>query len=153
MTTEEPPAAGATTGTSGTPYAVDLSRDRRTRSMWAVLIGGPLLWISHFMLVYLVAESGCSGDGPGLELFDPPVPRTVTLVATALAAAGCVPLAAWALQRWRQTTQPTAAGGDDTDDVGEAAGPGLPFAGFLLSCFSVVAILFVGLPAAFLPAC
>ena len=93
MTPDDPSAAGATTGASGTPFAVDLGRDRQARRMWLVLLGGPLLWISHFMFVYLVAEAGCTGDGPGLELFDPPVPRTVTLLATALAAAACIPLA------------------------------------------------------------
>jgi hypothetical protein len=152
---EDPPLEGATTGASGTPFAVDLARDRRARSMWVVLLGGPLLWLSHFMFVYLVAEAGCTGDGPGLELFDPPVPKAVTLVATALAAAGCVPLAIWALRRWRTETQePARDSADLAGRIGDAAGRGtVPFAGFLLASFSLVAIVFVGLPAAFLPAC
>lgn len=150
---EDPASGGATTATSGTPLAVDMARDRRTRRMWGLLLGGPVLWMSHFMFVYLVAEAGCSGDGPGLELFDPPVPRTVTLVATALAAAACIPLAARALRHWRQATKQPARG-DDPDDVGKGAGHGtIPFGGFLLSAFSLLAIVFVGLPAAFLPAC
>lgn len=152
---EDPPLEGATTGTSGTPFAVDLARDRRARSMWLVLLGGPLLWLSHFMIVYLVAEAGCSGDGPGLDLFDPPLPRTVTLLATVLAAAGCVPLAAWALRRWRAATEETPGqGGDPAARIGDGAGRGtVPFAGFLLAAFSFIAIVFVGLPALFLPAC
>ncbi len=150
---EDPASEGATTATSGTPFAVDMAQDRQTRGMWGLLLGGPVLWISHFMFVYLVAEAGCSGDGPGLELFDPPVPRTATLMATALAAAACIPLAAHALRRWRQATA-RAAGDGDPDDIGKGAGQGtVPFAGFLLSAFSTVAIVFVGLPAAFLPAC
>ena len=150
---EDPASEGATTATSGTPFAVDMARDRQTRRMWGLLLGGPVLWMSHFMFVYLVAEAGCSGDGPGLELFDPPVPRTVTLLATALAAAACIPLAARALHRWRQATA-QAAEDDDHDQIGKGAGHDtVPLAGFLLSAFSMVAIVSVGLPAGFLPAC
>ena len=149
---EEPASAGGTTATSGTPFAVDMARDRQARRMWGLLLGGPLLWMSHFMFVYLVAEAGCSGDGPGLDVFDPPVPRTVTLVATAVAAAACVPLAIRALHRWRQATGSPA--GDGPEGIGSGAGHGtVAFAGFLLSVFSILAIVFVGLPAAFLPAC
>ena len=88
-------------------------------------------------------------------MFDPPVPKTVTLVVTAVAAAACVPPAAWALRRWRSLRREPAA---DTDilagRIGDGGGRGaLTFAGFLLWSFSFVAILFVGLPAAFLPAC
>lgn len=151
---DDPSAAGAATSAAGTPFAVDLSRDRRARGMWVVFLGGPLLWLSHFMFVYLVAEAGCSGDGPGLDLFDPPVPRTVTLVATALAAAACLPMAVWARRRWRTATQEPAADAGDPGGIPDAAGNGtLPRAGFLLASFSFVAIVFVGLPAAFLPAC
>ena len=150
---EDPSSGGGTTATSGTPFAVDMARDRHTRRMWGILLGGPVLWIGHFMLVYLVAEAGCSGDGPGLELFDPPVPRTATLVATALAAAACILLAIRCLHGWRQATA-QATGDDDPDDIGKGAGHGtIPFAGFLLSAFSMLAIVSVGLPAAFLPAC
>lgn len=152
---EDQPTGGATTGASGTPFAVDLLRDRRARGMWVTFLGGPLLWLSHFMFVYLVAEAGCSGDGPGLDLFDPPVPRTVTLVVTALAAAACLPMAAWALRRWRTATQePVEDSTDPAGPTGSGAGRGtLPFAGFLLASFSFLAIVSVGLPAAFLRAC
>jgi uncharacterized protein (DUF2267 family) len=44
-----------------------------------MFVAGPVIWSVHFMLVYLVVEAGCSGDGPGLRLFDPPVPTVVTL--------------------------------------------------------------------------
>lgn len=146
---------GATTAAAGTPFPVDLSRDRRSRLAWAVFLAGPVLWFGHFMFVYLVAEAGCTGDGPGLELFDPPVPRTVTLVVTALAAAACLPLTAWALRRWRAVTREPAAGNDvaAAPDGGGGGRGTRAFAGFLLSAFSFVAILWVGLPAAFLPAC
>ena len=141
---------GRYTAVEGTPVAVDVSRDRLARVTWVVFLGGPVIWITHFMLVYLVTEAGCSGDGRGFELFDPPVPAATTLAATGVAAVGCVAFAAWAYRRWQGARPGPAA-----DEAAELAGPlpesnrggSLDFAGFLLSLFSFVAVLFVGLPA------
>lgn len=138
------------TAAEGTAVAVDVSRDRLARSTWVAFLGGPLTWLLHFMLVYLVVEAGCSGDGPGLRLFDPPVPSVVTLVATALAALVTLGFARWGYMRWVSTAEGPAA-----DEAGDLSGPHadrdrggtLAFAGFLLSMFSFVAVLFVGLPA------
>lgn len=130
----EAPGSGASTSAAGTPYPVDLSRDRRARTTWVVFLAGPVIWFGHFMVVYLVAEAGCTGGGHGLELFDPPVPRVLTLVATAAAVLACLGSAAWAHRRWR---------GD-----GELAFPGM-----LLSLLSAVTVLGVGLSAAFLVGC
>ncbi len=142
--------AGARTGAEGTPVAVDVSRDRLARITWVAFLGGPVTWIAHFFLVYLVVEAGCSGDGKGLEAFDPPVPAAVTLAAGAVAALVCLALAGWSYRRWRAAT-----GGMAADDATDLSGP-LPdrdrggtmnFAGFLLALFSFVSVLFVGLPA------
>ena len=130
------PSDGALTGAEGTPVAVDVSRDRPARVIWVAFLGGPMVWITHFMLVYLVAETGCSGDGRGFELFDPPVPAVTTLTATGLAVLACVGFAIWSYRRWQ-------AGGD-----GPGAADGtMAFIGFLLALFSAVAVVFVGLPA------
>jgi hypothetical protein len=80
---EPSPLDGSRTAGEGTPFAVDVSRDRRSRWALFMFVSGPVIWSVHFMLVYLVTEAGCSGDGPGLRLFDPPVPAAVTLAATA----------------------------------------------------------------------
>ena len=141
---------GARTGAEGTPVAVDVSRDRLARITWVAFLGGPVTWIAHFMLVYLVVEAGCSGDGKGLEVFDPPVPAAVTLTATAVAALVCLALAAWSYRRWRAATEGVAA-----DDATDLSGPlpdrdrgrAMNFAGLLLALFSSVSVLFVGLPA------
>jgi hypothetical protein len=139
---------GSRTGATGTPFPVDRSGDRGAGAAAALLVAGPVTFITHFMVVYLVGEAGCTGDGPGLEVFDPPVPRIVTLVATALAAVGCALATRWSWGRWR-----ALAGGYGRIDV-PAGGPGgtsvVPFAGVLVSAFSGLAVLFVGLPAAFL---
>jgi hypothetical protein len=127
---------GARTAADGTPVAVDVSKDRPARVTWAVLLAGPVTWLSHFMLVYLVAEAGCTGDGPGLRLFNPPVPAAV-------AALACLAFARWGYRRWRAShTAELSSGVENSDRDGSLA-----FAGFLLSSFFFVAILFVGLPA------
>jgi hypothetical protein len=153
---EPSPRDGSRTAGEGTPFAVDVSQDRRARFSLFMFVTGPVIWSVHFMLVYLVAEAGCSGDGPGLSLFDPPVPKVVTLAATAAAAAAALACARWWYRRWRGGgSEPAAdeaanlAGGLTDRDRGGT----LAFAGFLLSLLSIVTVLFVGLPALVLPSC
>jgi hypothetical protein len=141
---------GAGTPGKGTPFAVDVSGDPQTRITIALFLAGPVIWSAHFMLVYLVVEAGCSGGGPGLEVFAPPVPTVVTLAATAVAALACLGAAGWSYRRWRRTRHAASDGaGLERPDRGGS----LAFAGFLLSLLGVVAVLFVGLPALVLPAC
>lgn len=146
---------GSTTGVGGTPVAVDLSSDRAARVLFAVFLAGPVIWFAHFMLVYVVVEAGCTGSGPGLAVFQPPVATVVTLAATAVAAVACLWCARWAYRRWRgQSQEPDAeatsdAAGHLDDDKGRA----LAFIGYLLSLLSFISVLFVGLPALFLSAC
>ena len=153
---EPSPSDGSRTAGEGTPFAVDVSRDRRARWPLFMFVSGPLIWSVHFLLVYLVTEAGCSGDGPGLELFDPPVPEAVTLAATAAAAAAALASATWWYRRWRASEHEPAA--DEAADLAGGhthrdRGGTLAFAGFLLSLLSVVTVLFVGLPALVLPSC
>lgn len=145
---ENPSGAGATTASSGTPLPVDFSADRRTRITWVALLGGPVVWFAHFMVVYLIVEAGCTGSGPGLNLFNPPVPAITTLAFTAAAILVCLGLAGWAFREWRAgQSRPNPDG--EIEDVDSSMG----FAGFLLSLFAAIAIAFVGLPALVLPAC
>lgn len=141
---------GATTAGEGTPFAVDVSGDPRARTTIALFVAGPVIWTAHFMLVYLVVEAGCTGDGPGLNLFDPPVPTVTTLAATAVAALACLATAGLGYGRWRadRRERPDEPGLEPPDRRGLLA-----FAGFVLSLLGFVTILFVGLPALFLPAC
>lgn len=146
-----PRGDGSRTAAEGTPFAVAVSGDRRARMTVAVFLAGPVIWSAHFLLVYLVVEAGCSGGGPGLRLFDPPVATVVTLVATAVAALACLASAGWGYRRWRASQQEAAeeAGVLGGHDLGGS----LAFAGFLLSLLGLVTVLFVGLPALVLPAC
>lgn len=145
-----PPVARQTaTGTKGTSAGVDVTLDPRARTTVVVGLAGPVLSSVHFLLVYLVTEAGCTGDGPGLDLVDPPVPTVVTLVATAVFAVVCGGSALWAYRRWRPRQQPGATPAYDTLVDRQP----LSFVGFLLSLLGLVTVLFVGLPALFLPAC
>ena len=151
-----PSGDGSTTAVGGTPVAVDVSRDRGARIIWAVFLAGPVIWFAHFMLVYVVTEAGCTGDGPGLDAFGPPVPTDVTLIATAVAALACLWHAAWTWRRWRRRARAQHWG--VTDDLAADLERGdrdglLAFAGFLLSVLSFVSVLLAGLPALTLPAC
>lgn len=142
-------AEGSRTAAEGTPFAVDVSRDRRNRVVIAVLLAGPVIWSVHFMLVYAAVEAGCTGDGPGLRLFDPPVATVVTLLATLVAALACLAAAWWEYRRWRPSDVGERSGEHEDSDPGGA----MAFAGFLLSLLSFVSVLMVGLPALYLPAC
>jgi hypothetical protein len=158
---EVPSGDGSRTAPEGTPFAVDVSRDRRARFTLAMLVAGPVIWSVHFLLVYLVVEAGCSGDGPGLTLFDPPVPKVVTLAVTVAAAAAVLACAGWSWRRWRTNAAEAAAAEAAAAEAADLAGGlqdrdrggTLAFAGFLLSLLSVVTILLVGLPALVLPSC
>jgi hypothetical protein len=152
---ESPGGDGSRTAGEGTPFAVDVSRDRRARWPLFMFVSGPVIWSIHFLLVYLVTEAGCSGDGPGLRLFDPPVPKAVTLAATVAAAAAALGCATWWYRRWQASEREPVAG-EAADHAGltdRDRGGTLAFTGFLLSLLSVVTILFVGLPALVLPSC
>lgn len=126
---------------------------------------GPVTWFVHFMVVYLVAEAGCTGDGPGFDVFDPPVPVVTTIVATVVAVAICAMAAVWGWRRWRSSVRsienahPEADASDgvpgstaDAFDAGQRSAS-LAFAGALLSLFSIVAVLFTGAPALVLGPC
>lgn len=150
--------SGRLAPTHGTPVPVDVSSDRRVRDDWVAFLAGPVLWMGHFMLVYLVAEAGCTGGGEGLHLLGPPVPILTTLVATGVVAVLCALAALWAFRRWR-TGRAQPHGTEDTssnvngDSNGERPRDPLMYAGFLLSAFSLVAVLFTGASALVLGPC
>jgi hypothetical protein len=146
-------SSGARTSGEGTPVAVDVSADRRARIALVVLLAGPVVAIIHFMLVYLAAEAGCMGGGPGLRLFDPPVPEVVALVATSGAAIACLGFARWSFIRWRERMREPGEATSTGDLQAPDRGGELAFAGLLLSALSFVTVLLVGVPAIFLPAC
>lgn len=147
---------GGTTQSSGTPMAVRLSSSASTRWALALLVAGPTIWFGHFMLVYLVAEAGCTGGGQGLSRLDPPVPGVVTLVATAVAGLACLGVAWWEHREWRGGDRLGARETPGGPPGGTEADPDerpLAFVGMLLGLVSFVSVLFVGLPALWITGC
>ncbi|MGI8575797.1 MAG: hypothetical protein ACR2MA_10770 [Egibacteraceae bacterium] len=153
---QELPSRGdaSTTAAGGTPVPVPVSVDRRARESIILVLSGPVIWTAHFLLVYAVAEAGCTGSGAGLRLFDPPVPSVFTLVATGVASVACLGSAWWGYRRWRaaahapseeQTGARSAEPQDESEETSTSRA--LSFVGFLLGLLSFVTVLFVGLPA------
>lgn len=137
---------GAATARGGTPFAVDPSGHQRSQSTLALLLSGPVIWTGHFLLVYLVVEAGCTGGGPGLAVFNPPVPAVVTIVATAVAVLACLGCAALAYRRWRADRTARASPTSEATVSLAAVAVGLCLLG-------VVTVLFVGLPAVVFVGC
>lgn len=121
---------------------------QRNRLTWLLFLAGPAIWFAHFMAVYLLAEAVCALDGDRTEVLGLRPVALVTLVATAVAVGATLLLAAAAHRRWQGHRDP----GSDWLD-GDDLNPGLLLAGALLGLVFVAAILFVGLPAAFLDPC
>lgn len=116
--------------------------------IWVLFLAGPVIWITHFMGVYVLAEAVCAAGGVDVRAFGIPLLSLVTLVATALAVAAVIVLAVRAFRVWRA---------DPGDPPGWLPGgerdAGLALAGWLLGILFAVAILFTGIPAAFLEPC
>lgn len=123
-----------------------LDRLRRPAS-WMLFVAGPVIWFAHFMVVYLLVEGACTVDPPETRLLGRPVLSTLTLGATVVAAIVALAPTTVAYRRWH-----SASGDDDWMEIGDDNQP-LAFAGFLLGVLSIVAMGFVGLPAAFLDPC
>ena len=111
-----------------------------TLGRWVIAVGGPAVWITHFMVVYLAAEVSCTGlESDGWSAFGEGTLVVVTVVATAVAVLACAALAVVARRRMATL---------DRDRVEFA------FLGFLLSIGSILGIVAVGAPALFLsPVC
>jgi hypothetical protein len=144
---------GARTSVSGTPMPVDVSHDRRARGTWVVFVGGPIVWFTHFMVVYLAAEAGCTGDGPGLQWFDPPATSFVILAATTAAAIASLGLGVSAHRRWRGSNNTSARGTEHHDHEESHGERSMAFVGLLLATLSFVTIVAVGMPAAIFRGC
>ena len=157
FTSQEPPRPpkGETTAVDGTPMPVEITHHRQDRLTWIVFLVGPVIWFAHFMLVYGVSEMGCTGDGEGFRLFDPPVPVITTIGATAVAGIACLGTAVWAWQRWRGGTDASApvTDGGFRGSGDDERGGALAFAGLLLSLLSCASVIFVGVSAFFLYPC
>lgn len=127
------------TGTDEHPIE-HIPQEPGTLGRWVVALGGPAVWITHFMVVYLAAELSCAGlESDGWSAFGEGTLVVLTVVATVAAAVGCAALAVVARRRMSSPDR------DRAD---------FSFLGFLLSIGSILGVAAVGVPALFLsPVC
>ena len=102
------------------------------------LLAGPVIWITHFMVVYLLVETACRFDLLSSETLGIPTVSAIVTAVTVVAMAG----AGWFVFR---SAAMRAAGGVVEEFVG--------FGGILLGAVFTVAIAFVGLPALVITPC
>ncbi len=124
---------------------------RRFLRLTALFLAGPLIWMSHFMAVYVLGEAVCAADVEaqflGLHVFS-----SLTLIATMAAGAATIVTTVCAYRRWRSSGvgwNGSQGGGDGVSHDAEQEGH-LALAGWLLGTLFVISLVFVGLPAAVL---
>lgn len=126
---------------------------RRFLTLAGLFLAGPSIWLAHFFLVYLVAEALCVA-GVDAEVLSLPLLSAVTLLATALAVGAAAVTSVLAYRRWRRSLTPSqGTHGHLSSETKRGHDKDLAFAGLLLGILFIVAILFVGLPAAVLNPC
>lgn len=120
----------------------------------ALLLAGPVIWMAHFMAVYLVIEAACAGSAGDSQVLGLPVLSFVTLVATAVAVAAIAATTTVSYRAWRaQERRFDGAAGDDPEQADATRDRSLTFAGFLLGLLFALAVLYVGVPALWLSPC
>jgi hypothetical protein len=104
--------------------------------LWVVVLGGPVVWINHFMVVYLAAEAVCTPERVGGEQpFSDSALIAFIVAATVIAVALCVVDGLYSYWRMRRE------------------GPALWWVGVLLAAGSAVSIVAVGVPAVLVGPC
>jgi hypothetical protein len=103
---------------------------------WVALLAGPVLWIAHFVVVYVGSEITCRGDGT--EWGGTPAATVITLTATA---AAVIAIGIAALLTERERRRPAA--GDNR----------LLAVGLALDALFAASVLAVGVPALVLDPC
>ncbi|MBW3549056.1 MAG: hypothetical protein KY452_13115 [Actinobacteria bacterium] len=125
---------------------------RRFLTLAGLFLAGPSIWMAHFFLVYLVAEAMCA-VGVDAEVLSLPLLSAATLLATALAVVAAAVTTLLAYRRWRTASASRASDGDRSSEPQGEHDAQIALAGFLLGILFIVAILFVGMPAAALDPC
>ena len=110
-----------------------------TLGLWTLLLVGPVVWFTHFMIVYLAAEASCAALETDQDSFIGTEGLTITILVATVVGVGTAAAAAW--YSWRRVG----------DSVGDLAV--LSWAGVLLDLGAIVTILAVGLPTLVLDPC
>ncbi len=125
---------------------------RRFLTLAGLFLAGPSIWMAHFFAVYLVAEVLCA-VGVDAEVLSLPLLSAATLLVTALAVVAAAVTTVLAYRRWRRTVSASHVADDQSSETQGGHDAQIALAGFLLGILFIVAILFVGMPAAALDPC
>lgn len=126
--------------------ALNTSRQRPSRAIWVLFLAGPVIWYLHFWLVYLLAEAICEADGFDVRVLALHPLSFVTLATTTIAAGVTLFFTDRAWRRFRRRVDGTEPQVAESERM-------LAFTGILLGLVFFLSILFVGVPALFLPPC
>ena len=139
------------------PYIISmtcpLSLSHLNRSPWFHLLGGPILWIAHFLVSYAWVEFACRAN---LLVFDSTIPGLTVLswsvlVLTLIAALAALYVGWSSLQSWRRLrgSQET----NEPDSWRIESKRFMALSGILLSTWFSLVILLSGLPVLVLRPC
>lgn len=129
-----------TPGNRSDQRPVELPPDQpSTLSTWVHVLAGPTIFMAHFGVAYLLAETSCAADRSSrMAFFGPGALRAVVVAMTVLAAAASVASASRSFRRFRVESGYVAD---------------LALVGLLLAVGSFVAVLALGVPALVLDPC
>ena len=120
------------TGTEDRPIE-RIPDDPSTFGRWVLAVGGPAVWMTHFMVVYLAGELSCvSSMTNEWTPISADALIAVTIIATVLAVLACTVLAVVARRRMRAAHRETVD---------------FSFLGLLLSVGSIIGVVTVAAPA------
>lgn len=106
-------------------------------------VASPIIWMTYFFVVYLIAEARCSISLFEFEILGAPAASVLTIVFTVLAVMMILGFGAGSWRRWRRR------GATDVAEQGRMLG----LLGVVSAVIFVIATLSVGVPVLFLPAC
>lgn len=133
--------SGTTTGERGIGNETDAMSPLADRPgsapVWAALLAGPVLWITHFAVVYLASEVTCR-ERWAREVAGVEAATLITLVATAVALVAIAIAALFTVRLWRRS------------DRGSRQ---LMVVGLALDALFAASVLAVGIPALVLDPC
>ncbi|WP_223861535.1 hypothetical protein [Geminicoccus harenae] len=114
-------------------------------NLW-FLIAPPTIWALHFLFCYVTAAVICAKSGLSADLR----PIQIAIGAATVVAALLIVAAGWkAYRHWRPSSELPPYDDPSDDDREQFLG----ISTFLLSCLSLVGVVFVALPALFIADC
>lgn len=107
-------------------------------------IAPPIIWISYFMVVYLIAEAGCAIEMGGELLLGLQRVNVITIVATLLSTGAISFFTLRSFRRFRRADREATSASQDRS---------LGLMGVLSGTFFILASLYVGVPALVMAPC